>query len=153
MDHITKSENETAELAQKIADHLRPELSSRPMTIFLTGTLGAGKSVFARHMIRALLDDKSLNVPSPTFTLVQSYDSADGFPVHHMDLYRLKDPDEIIELGWDDMQAEGLCLIEWPERLGSFKPRKYTDIAIETDGGDGPRHISITGEAEEFLEL
>ena len=153
MQYISTSENETTDIAGKITEKLRLSLAGQPLTIFLKGTLGAGKSVFARSMIRCLMNDQNLNVPSPTFTLVQHYDTAENVPVYHLDLYRLEEPEEILELGWDDMQAEGLCLIEWPERLGPYAPYHRIEITIETGGGDGPRTITINGEAKERLFL
>ena len=151
--HTTQSEEETSEVARKLAEGLRTELGGTPRTIFLTGTLGAGKSVFARSIIRTLMEDVNLNVPSPTFTLVQSYDAPDGFPIHHLDLYRLDDPEEIFELGWDDLQAEGLAIIEWPDKLGPYAPRDRIEITIESEGQDGPRHITIDGYEEKILGL
>ncbi len=151
--HTTRSEEETSELARKIAESLKTELGVTPRSIFLNGTLGAGKSVFARSIIRTLMDDNNLNVPSPTFTLVQSYDAPDGFPIHHLDLYRLEDPEEIFELGWNDLQAEGLSIIEWPEKLGPYAPHERIEITIESEGQDGPRHITIDGSEEKVLGL
>ena len=80
----------------------------------LNGDLGAGKSTFARALIRAIADDPLLEVPSPTFTLVQSYDLR--LPVAHFDLYRIADAAEIDELGFDEALSEGICLVEWPEK-------------------------------------
>ena len=106
--------------------------------ILLNGDLGAGKSTFARALIRALpLADGSLNpeetIPSPTYTLVQVYERALG-PVAHFDLYRLGDPEEVWELGLEEALAEGLSIIEWPERLGSLLPQKALSISLEDQG-------------------
>ena len=114
---ITNSEEETILFAKRFADNLPAN-----RIIFLEGPLGAGKSVFARALIRALCKDDSLNVPSPTFTLLQTYENANT-PIWHYDLYRLKDPDEMEELSWDDALSGGVVLIEWPERLGYLKPQ------------------------------
>lgn len=110
--------------------------------IALTGDLGAGKTALTRSLIRALPmpdggDAAGEDVPSPTFTLVQTYDrqNANGTPlqVWHFDLYRLGDPDEVDELGWDDALADGLVLIEWPDRLGPRLPAHHFDITMGFD--------------------
>jgi tRNA threonylcarbamoyl adenosine modification protein YjeE len=86
----------------------------------LQGPLGAGKSTLARALIRALADDPALDVPSPTFTLAQSYELR--LPLSHFDLYRLADPDELAELGLDAALEEGAALVEWPEKAGAALP-------------------------------
>jgi len=116
---------------------LAPSLSAG-QTILLQGDLGAGKSTFARALIRALpLADGQVRpeeiVPSPTFTLVQIYERALG-PVYHFDLYRLSLPEEVWELGWDEAQAEGLCLVEWPQRLGPIQPANALSLSLRTQG-------------------
>lgn len=112
--------------------------------IALKGDLGAGKSTLARALIRALADDANLEVPSPTFTLVQSYETR--VPVHHFDLYRLSAPDELDELGLDDALSQGAALIEWPERAADRLPETalWVDLAEQGEGrvarlsGQGP---------------
>ena len=89
--------------------------------IALVGDLGAGKSTLARAFIRAMADDEELEVPSPTFTIVQSYNLR--IPVHHLDLYRLSDVSELDELGLDEMLKDGICLIEWPDIAAQDLPR------------------------------
>jgi tRNA threonylcarbamoyladenosine biosynthesis protein TsaE len=106
--------------------------------ILLSGDLGAGKTHFARAFINALTTAPE-DVPSPTFTLVQTYGGqAQGQPVEiwHFDLYRLKSPDETLELGIEDAFAEGIALVEWPDRLGGLKPREHLELrlAIALDG-------------------
>ena len=128
MEKLCANEDETAAAAAALALDLKPG-----DVLFLHGTLGMGKSVFARSLIRALLDDPALEVPSPTFTLVQVYETA-GFPVHHYDLYRIEDPEEIFELGWEDSLSGGITVVEWPERLGPYMnargARRVLDIRI-----------------------
>lgn len=112
----------------------------------LHGDLGAGKSTLARSLIRTLADDTDLEVPSPTFTLVQSYEAR--FPIHHFDLYRLSSPAELDELGFDEMLEQGAALVEWPERAGGHLPQTAIHIELlERDGGRLAR-ISAPAEAE-----
>ena len=105
----------TEALASRLARRLGPGDA-----VLLEGPLGAGKSAFARALIRAAAEDSSLEVPSPSFTLVQSYDTKLG-PVHHFDLWRLDGPAALAELGFEDALAD-IVLVEWPDRLGRFRP-------------------------------
>lgn len=100
--------------------------------IALEGDLGAGKTTLARGLIRALAQDPLLDVPSPTFTLVQSYDTR--IPLHHFDLYRLSSPDELEELGLDEAAATGAALIEWPEKAGERLPADAATLTLVDDG-------------------
>ena len=106
----------------------------------LSGDLGAGKSTFARALIRAMADDPELEAPSPTFTLVQSYDLR--LPVAHMDLYRIGSPEELDELGLDDALAEGVGLIEWPEKALDLLPNDRVMLRFEGNGES--RTVSIS---------
>lgn len=121
----------TARFAARVAAASRPG-----DVILLNGDLGAGKTAFARALIRALANDDEVEVPSPTFTLVQTYELG-GILVRHFDLYRLSHPDEVIELGWDDELESALTLVEWPERLGSLTPADRVEISLDIrpDGG------------------
>lgn len=103
--------------------------------VALHGELGAGKTTLARGLVRALLGTTE-EVPSPTYTLVQVYEGP-AFPLWHFDLYRLDDPDGVIELGWQET-VDGAVLIEWPERAGHHLPRERLDIFLEISG-DGRR--------------
>lgn len=110
----------------------------------LSGPLGAGKSQLARYMIEAScagVDD----MPSPTFTLVQPYQSNEGFEVWHMDLYRLERPQDSLALGIEEAFIEACCLIEWPERLGPLLPSNHFAIHLEFGEVDTQRHITLTG--------
>ncbi len=102
---------------------------AKPGDIFaLVGELGSGKSTLARGFIQALAGEDE-EVPSPTFTLVQTYDTAAGV-IWHFDLYRLCRPEEAFELGIEDAFIDGICLIEWPERLGPALPRRFIEVRL-----------------------
>lgn len=101
--------------------------------VALSGDLGAGKSALARAAIRARLGDPRAEVPSPTFTLIQTYEASD-LTLWHVDLYRLGDAAEALELGLEEAFAEAACLIEWPERLGAALPAEALRIALTQDG-------------------
>lgn len=122
------SEIETAACAARLAPLLRAG-----DVLCMRGTLGMGKSVFCRALIRTLCNLPDLTVPSPTYTLVQAYD-ASGVPVYHFDLYRLEAPDEVYELGWEEALYDGISLIEWPERLENIVPSERLDIVLSQDG-------------------
>jgi len=129
----------SAALARRLAPLLRAG-----DVVALSGLIGAGKTTFARALIRALAGDAALEVPSPTFTLVQPYPEA-RVPVAHFDLYRLGDGAELDELGFDDAAAGGIALVEWPERA----PARFAtalSVALAPDG-DG-RVATITGDEE-----
>ena len=128
----------TADLAQKLA----PMLKAGDV-IALPGGLGAGKPPFSRALISALLSQDT-DVPSPTYTLVQTYDGPD-FPVFHFDLYRLEDPSEVFELGWDETQ-DGLALVEWPNRAGSHLPTWRLDLCIDLVGDNRTARLEPQGE-------
>lgn len=133
----TNSEQETIIVAQEFAATLRPH-----DIVLLNGDLGLGKSVFSRGIIRTLMNNENIDVPSPTFTLVQTYDTPKG-DVYHFDLYRLKTPEELYEIGWEDALHSGIILIEWPERLGFLKPKTYIQIDIKSGASSDARFISI----------
>ena len=136
MSHFTShSEEETRAIAARLAQNCKGN-----EVFLLQGTLGAGKSVFARAFVRSLMQ-ADIDVPSPTFTLVQSYETPKG-PLWHFDLYRLQEPDEIFEIGWEDALTSGIVLIEWPERLGPYTPPKAQYITLRI-GNDGPNHREI----------
>lgn len=115
---------------------------ARPGDVFaLSGDLGAGKTEFARAFIRALTDADE-DVPSPTFTLVQSYE-ADAFEIWHFDLYRLDSPDDAFELGIEDAFHEGVSLIEWPEHLGPYLPRGRLEVHLSIAPGKNHRTAEL----------
>lgn len=130
------SQDETANLARALA----PQVSGGDV-ILLEGSIGAGKSFFARALILALLDEPE-DVPSPTFTLVQTYD-APKFEIWHCDLYRLTTPYEAQELGLEDAFETALCLVEWPDRLGELAPPDALVLSLQTTDTLKARHATL----------
>lgn len=112
--------------------------------LLLEGPIGAGKTTFARALIQQILGVEE-DVPSPTFTLVQTYDAA-HFEIWHCDLYRLTSADELIEIGLDHAFETALCLIEWPDRLGDDAPKSATRLVFDVLG-ETSRSVTITGSA------
>jgi tRNA threonylcarbamoyl adenosine modification protein YjeE len=114
--------------------------------VTLSGDLGAGKTTFARALIRCLAGNPDLEVPSPTFTLVQAYDLP-KFPVVHADLYRVTNPDELIEIGLDSLPDGAVLLIEWPDRATNVLPKDYWELALSVvpERGDDFRMLNIIG--------
>jgi tRNA threonylcarbamoyladenosine biosynthesis protein TsaE len=110
--------------------------------VALWGELGAGKTTLARALITALGYEGE--VPSPTFTLVQTYDLS-PVAVWHFDLYRIDIPGEVIELGFDEALAEAICLVEWPERMGPLLPADRLDIVLSYTGDDDGRRAGLRG--------
>jgi tRNA threonylcarbamoyladenosine biosynthesis protein TsaE len=114
-------------------------LASAGDAILLEGVLGAGKSAFARAFLRAASNDPGLEVPSPTFTLVQSYTTRLG-TVHHFDLWRLGTAAGLGELGWDEAQND-IVLVEWPDRLGVLRPADGLTVALHPTGPDSRQAV------------
>ena len=139
-------ESATISLAADIASLLQPG-----DLVTLSGELGSGKTTFARALIRALTGDPELEVPSPTFTLLQVYDSVirDGarFPIVHADLFRIKESSELAELGWDEASEGALVIVEWPERAGGGLSGDRLDIAFHMDSEKPPEYRlgAVTG--------
>ena len=121
---LIATETLTAALARMLAAQIAP-----PATILLDGPVGAGKTHFARAFIRARQGDAAEDVPSPTFTLVQTYADPMGTEIWHADLYRLTHPDELAELGLDEAMREAIVLVEWPDH-GRALPEPLT-IGLE----------------------
>jgi tRNA threonylcarbamoyladenosine biosynthesis protein TsaE len=130
----------TKRLAAQIGSVLQPG-----DTLLLTGQLGTGKTFFARSLIQSRLAALGLweDVPSPSFTLVQTYELGPD-TLWHVDLYRLSGPGDAVELGLDDAVDTAICLIEWPDRLGDLRPASAIDLTL-TDAGDDRRTVSLSG--------
>ena len=127
----------TEALAARLAARARPGDA-----ILLEGPLGAGKTAFARAFLRAAAGDPELDVPSPSFTLMQSYATKLG-PVHHFDLWRLDGPAALPELGFEDALAD-IVLVEWPDRLGPFRPAGALTLRL-VPIDETTRAVTLTG--------
>jgi tRNA threonylcarbamoyladenosine biosynthesis protein TsaE len=144
MPHVTfrttfDDEAQTTHFAQRLAQTLRAG-----DVILLSGDIGAGKTYFARQILLALLDSPE-DIPSPTFTLVQSYDTCLGEALH-ADLYRLTSPAEADELGLFEAFGQSLCLIEWPDRLGAERPDFALDISLQATDKPVERVMHLSGD-------
>ncbi|MDO5647099.1 tRNA (adenosine(37)-N6)-threonylcarbamoyltransferase complex ATPase subunit type 1 TsaE [Paracoccus sp. (in: a-proteobacteria)] len=139
MTTLIADETLTAAFARMLAAVAHP-----PMVLLLDGPVGAGKTHFARAFIRARQGDAAEDVPSPTFTLVQTYDDPMGSEIWHADLYRLTDPSELAELGLEQAFEDSICLIEWPDRLDPAPPGAQR-IAIAGHDDPDMRVITIDG--------
>ncbi len=138
-----RSEADTAALGRRLASALRPGDA-----VFLEGPLGAGKSALARALIAARLaaaGEPEAEIPSPTYTLAQTYRAGD-VALWHVDLYRLGAPEEAVDLGLFDAEAAAILLIEWPDRLGPYAPERRLEIALglsdPASGAAGARRLS-----------
>ncbi len=136
--HILATEAATARLAARLAPLLRPG-----DTLLLAGPIGAGKSFFARALIRNLLGNPAEDVPSPTFTLVQTYTTGDTV-VWHADLYRIGHQDEAVELGLVEAFEAAICLVEWPDRLGDLAPADPLLLTFEAHP-EGHHSLKVEG--------
>jgi tRNA threonylcarbamoyladenosine biosynthesis protein TsaE len=134
-DFRLNTEADTARFGAAVGAELR-----KGEAVCLGGPLGAGKSVMARGLIRALAPGED-DVPSPTFTLVQFYPGR-RFAIAHFDLYRLTDAQEAFEIGLDEALSDGAAVIEWAERLGHHLPPDRIDIDLTVDGA--ARHARLT---------
>lgn len=115
----------------------------------LTGGLGAGKSTFARAFLRHLAQDPQMEVPSPSFALVQPYETPKG-GVHHYDLWRLDGPEALYELAWDEA-CEGIMLVEWPERAGDLLPEGALHLTFSSGVSEDSRFVDLKGWPENRL--
>ncbi len=136
----------TAGLARALAAVLAPG-----DTLLLDGPVGAGKTHFARALIRARQGDAPEDVPSPTFTLVQTYLDTQGVEIWHADLYRLTDASELVELGLEDAMEQAIALIEWPDRMAPPPPEALTVTLAAT--ADDRRRITLTGDAARWAHV
>ena len=144
--------SDSPEATQGIAESLADNLGTGD-TILLTGDLGTGKTLFARSLIQKRLHAAGLfeDVPSPTFTLVQTYH--DGLTeIWHADLYRLSNPFDVIELGLLDAFEDAICLVEWPDRLGEYAPSDALAVEITATNTD-KRQIAFSFENSKWERI
>ncbi|SDW12998.1 tRNA (adenosine(37)-N6)-threonylcarbamoyltransferase complex ATPase subunit type 1 TsaE [Roseicitreum antarcticum] len=138
--------------ATDIAAHwIAPRLHAGDV-ILLSGPVGAGKTHFARKVIRYLQGEAAEDVPSPTFTIVQTYE-ARALEIWHADLYRLTHPDEVLELGLEDAFHTALCLVEWPDRLAEPPPGALHLAFSYVAGQDDARALDIFADAPRWAEV
>lgn len=137
----------TASLAASLA-----RLVEKGEAVLLEGDLGVGKTAFARFFIQSLLGTPE-EVPSPTFTLVQTFDTP-RFTLWHFDLYRLKGEEEVYELGIEEAFAEGVSLIEWPQLAAPALPKDVLSLTLAFGATEGERQITLegTGQWQEKLK-
>jgi len=148
--HLTShAPDETAAIAARLGAGL-----GAGDVVLLSGAVGAGKSLFARALIQARLASlgRYEDVPSPSFTLVQTYD-LDGVEIWHADLYRLADPHDALELGLDQAFEEAICLVEWPERLGAFCPASALHVTLEPAADDDARTLRLSATAPRWGQV
>lgn len=126
----------TGAVARAVAALARPR-----DVITLSGPLGAGKTSFARSFVAGA--GGGGEVPSPTFTLVQMYETPHA-TIYHFDLYRLENPEDAFEIGIEDAFAEGISMIEWPDRLGRYLPRERLDVVLHPGAQDTERRIELS---------
>ncbi len=133
----------TAALGRRLAGSLKTG-----DTVLLRGDLGSGKTTLARSVIEALAGVS--DAPSPTYTIVQTYDLLDGGWLWHADLYRVEDEAELDELGLEDAFEDAVCLIEWPDRLGALTPASRLELDISSEPGNETtsRLVRLTGHGD-----
>ena len=139
------SPDETALAAQRLAEFLAPG-----DTILLQGPVGAGKSHFARHLIRSILMEPE-DIPSPTFTLVQTYETEKG-PLWHSDLYRISSTYEIEELGLINAFDDAICIVEWPDRLGELAPEHALSVELSHGRDENCRRLLATWKNDKWSD-
>ena len=136
---------QTSIYAARLAQHLRSG-----DVILLSGDVGAGKTHFARSLIQSLLAEPE-DIPSPTFTLVQTYETAET-EIWHADLYRLTSVQEVEELGLIDAFATAICLVEWPDRLGALTPPSALSLGFKPGQSPDARSVLATWQDPRWTE-
>lgn len=146
---IFSSPEQTGDFASAIAPILE-----QGDTLLLEGSIGTGKTHFARSLIQTRLSSVGIgeDVPSPTFTLVQTYDDTIS-EIWHADLYRLSDPQEITELGLEEAFSQAICLVEWPENMGDVRPQNALTIRFEAGVAEETRILTFSGNADRWSSV
>ena len=136
-DYISHSAEETEILGKQLGEQLQPNA-----VLCFFGNLGAGKTTFIKGVVMGVQGSSELQVTSPTFTYLNIYEGA--LPFYHFDLYRLRDADEFLSMGFEEMfYAEGVCGVEWSEKIETILPPEIVEVRIEHLGGN-KRKISIS---------
>lgn len=144
---ITNSEEETMKLAKKIAKNLK-----KGDVVVLSGDLGAGKTLFTSGILDYY--GKKEEVSSPTFTIVNEYELEKGEKLFHFDVYRLNSPEEFLAIGGEEFFDQGICLIEWGEKILEVLPQEFLMITIEKDLNDvSKRKFSFSTHSSRFDKL
>lgn len=139
LEQVTQGEKETFAFAREFAKKLTPG-----DVVCLSGELGVGKTIFTKGVCDFFGVQDIVN--SPTFTIVNEYDGADGMRIYHFDMYRIEDEDELVEIGFDDyLNQNAVCLIEWPEQAQNSLPAHRFTVTIARDltAGDDRRRITV----------
>lgn len=148
---VYKKENLDIEAFKKIATSISYQLKVGDI-VCLHGNLGAGKTQFAKSLISNITNFKEENVQSPTFNIVQTYKlKNDEGEIWHFDLYRLKDPEELIEIGLEEALDRAISIIEWPEIASEYLPEDKIDVIIEFSKEKNKRNIEI--KSSKWLKL
>lgn len=144
---ISKSENDTKQFAKNLAKQLNVG-----DIVVLTGELGAGKTKFTEGFLEYFHLENEIS--SPTFTIVNEYNSSTGINIYHFDVYRLADTDEFYAIGGEEYLEKGICLIEWGEIIKDALPKEYIHITINKDeDNDNERIINVDLHGEKYKNI
>ncbi len=142
-----RSEEDTAAFARWLAPQLRGG-----DILLLSGDIGSGKSFFCRALILERLATPE-DIPSPTFTLVQTYPNPDNCEIWHLDLYRLMHSDELLELGLEEAFTDAICLVEWPDRFDAGWPDTALSLGLSTTETPGERDLTLSAKSSRWAPI
>ena len=144
------SRRSVCEVASDLAHCLTTLRAPRqPLLLSLNAPLGAGKTTFARAFITACYGDDAPVIPSPTFTMTQVYECGD-ITIRHHDFYRLANPDEALETGWEESLQQGISLIEWATKLQEWLPMRHLEIELQFADAEDTRHVRVSSSHDEW---